>query len=417
MAGTDFDIRLKKEARTSLQAFRNQSLLRRKFGDDAVRLYDMIDSSRSVSSILAELHMSEGKFVEILEFMNNNGMVSAAPAGEEPAGSASGTQGEEGGAQMGEGQKKEPSVAKPLPDLSPSEPVQEAEPQEGDKTDTDSLSPLEKILYEKYGMVGVKIYNLIDGEKTAEEILRATGVSEARLVEILEFMDEQGIIKLEKPETAEEAAEKEEEKKEPGREPRFKPLTEEEPEEKPYIAQLPPKKEEEKNEEEEAEKEVTLVDVPMMEKLSLSNQAVLLAELAVKFGPTARQLVNLVDGKRDFVELALATGLSFFEVDGVMAYFGKKGFVSFSQLSRDDIKKKYGEDGFAIYKRYGREGLLLYEMIGKEASLRDIISKSRLEPDHAVEIFLFIHKVLGLDLPLDKDEIYRQIGMRKPAAS
>src|SRR3989338_6450009 len=298
--------------------------------------------------------------------MNNNGMGSAVPAGEG------------GTVPTGEGQEKKPATAKPISSAPPGEP--EPEISEGDKTDPDMLYPLEKILYEKYGMVGVKIYNLIDVEKTAEEILRATGVSEARLVEILEFMDEQGIIKLEKPETAEEA-------------------------------------EEEKNEEEEAEKEVTLVDVPMMEKLSLSNQAVLLAELAVKFGPTARQLVNLVDGKRDFVELALATGLSFFEVDGVMAYFGKKGFVSFSQLSRDDIKKKYGEDGFAIYKRYGREGLLLYEMIGKEASLRDIISKSRLEPDHAVEIFLFIHKVLGLDLPLDRDEIYRQIGMRKPSIS
>ena len=402
MAGTDFDIRLKKEARTSLQAFRNQSLLRRKFGDDAVRLYDMIDSSRSVSSILAELHMSEGKFVEILEFMNNNGMVSAVPAGEG------------GTVPTGEGQEKKPATAKPISSAPPGEP--EPEISEGDKTDPDMLSPLEKILYEKYGMVGVKIYNLIDGEKTAEEILKATGVSEARLVEILEFMDEQGIIKLEKPESAEEAAEKEEEKKEPGREPRFKPMLEEGPEEKPYIAPPPPQKEEEK-EEEEPEKEVTLVDVPMMEKLSLSNQAVLLAELAVKFGPAARQLVNLVDGKRDFVELALATGLSFFEVDGVMAYFGKKGFVSFSQLSRDDIKRKYGEDGFAIYKRYGREGILLYEMIGKEASLKDIIAKSRLEPDHAVEIFLFIHKVLGLDLPLDRDEIYRQIGMRKPSIS
>lgn len=386
MAGTDFDIRLKKEARTSLQTFRNQSLLRRKFGDDAVRLYDMIDSSRSVSSILAELRMSEGKFVEILEFMNNNGMVSAVPAGEEGKPSA-------------------------VPPISAAPPPSEPEMSEGDKTDSDMLSPLEKILYDKYGMVSVKIYNLIDGEKTAEEILHATGVSEARLVEILEFMDEQGIIKLEKPGSEKEA--EEEEKKEPGREPRFKPMLEEEPEEKPYVAPPPPKKDEDK----EAEKEVTLVDVPQMEPLSITRRAVLFAELAVKFGQSARTLMTLVDGKRDFVELALATGLSFFEVDGVMAYFGKKGFVSFYQLSRDDIKRKYGEDGFAIYKRYGREGLLLYEMIGKEASLKDIISKSRLEPDHAVEIFLFIHKVLGLELPLDKDEIYRQIGMRKPAGA
>ena len=408
MAGSDFDIRLRKEAKTSLQSFRNQSLLRRKFGDDAVKLYDMIDSTRSVAEILAQLHMSEGKFVEILEFMNNNGMVSAAPEGEqEPASSLY---------KAPSGEKNEPAPLRSP--IKPAE-ISPKEKREEEATDVETLSPLEKILYDKYGIVGVKIYNLIDGEKTAEEILKSTGVSEAQLVEILEFMDEQGIIKLEKPSPEAEEAEAAE-KKEAGREPRFKPLTEEEPEEKPYVAPPPPSKKEEelkKEEEAEAERAVTLVDVPQFEPLTISQKAVLFGELRVKFGKAARQLVDLVDGKRDFVELALGTGLSFFEVDGVMAYFGKKGMLSFKQLTRDDIKKKYGEDGFAIYKRYGREGLLLYEMIGKEASLKDIISKSRLEPDKAVEIFLFIHKVLGLDIPLDRDEIYRQIGMRKPAGA
>ncbi len=35
---SDFDIVLKREARTSLQEFKNQSLLRRRFGEDAVKL-------------------------------------------------------------------------------------------------------------------------------------------------------------------------------------------------------------------------------------------------------------------------------------------------------------------------------------------------------------------------------------------
>ena len=114
-----------------------------------------------------------------------------------------------------------------------------------------------------------------------------------------------------------------------------------------------------------------------------------------------------------FVDLSLATGLSFFDIDAILAYFGKKGFVNFRQLAREEIKKKYGEDGFAIYKRFGREGLLLYEMIGKEASLKDIIIKSRVDPERAIDIFMFIHKVLGLDVPLDRDLIYRQIGLKK----
>jgi hypothetical protein len=96
-----------------------------------------------------------------------------------------------------------------------------------------------------------------------------------------------------------------------------------------------------------------------------------------------------------------------------MAHFGKKGYVTFRQLDRNEIRKRYGDDGFSIFKKFGRDGLLLYEMIGKEASLKDIIMKSKLDPDRAIDIFLFIHKVLGLDIPLDRDVIYRQLGMKK----
>ena len=209
MAGSDFDIRLKKEAKTSLQAFRNQSLLRRKFGDDAVKLYDMIDSTRTVSEILAQLHMGEGKFVEILEFMNNNGMVSAVQAGEEGAAQPSGSAGgiysqpsdEDSTPQEGaEGAMGEEMAIKGSDETGAIKPMEPGKPsgKTDAKMDVETLSPLEKILYDKYGAVGVKIYNLIDGEKTAEEILKVTAVTEAKLVEILEFMDEQGHHKARK---------------------------------------------------------------------------------------------------------------------------------------------------------------------------------------------------------------------------
>lgn len=288
--------------------------------------------------------------------------------------------------------------------------------------DVGLLSPLEKVLYEKHGELGVQIYNLIDGEKTAEEILKQTGVSESKLVEILEFMDEQGIIKLEKPPSSEPEPSDDkaqdasyEKKPEPAREPRFKPIIEEEPEEKPFVApKAPPKAPNpQKEEEEEADELLVPVDVPAMAKLSLTQQAVLFAELATRFGKSAQELVKHIDGKRDFVELSLSCGLSFFDIDTILAYFGKKGFVTFRQLTRDEIKKRYGEDGFAIFKRYGRDGLLLYEMIGKEASMKDIIVKSKLDPNRAIDIFVFIHKALGLDIPLEKNIIYRQLGLKK----
>lgn len=61
------------------------------------------------------------------------------------------------------------------------------------------LSPVQKIIYHKYGDVGIRVYLLIDGQKTAEEIMQKTGLKEAQLVEMLDFMDEQGIIKLDYP--------------------------------------------------------------------------------------------------------------------------------------------------------------------------------------------------------------------------
>lgn len=413
MAHPDFDVRLKREARTSLSAYRDSSLLRKKFGEPAVKLYNMVDSRLTVAELMEKLGLDEERFAEILEFMNNNAMVSVVPPSPGPPQGRGGREDspDEGGESAGDSPEPGEEGAG-WPSSAPAGPGGERP----------LLSPLEKVIYEKYGQVGVRIYNMIDGEKTAEEILRQTGVSEAKLVEILEFMDERGIIKLEKPphaenDDAEEPKGGAEDKSDLPQEPRFKPMIEEEPEEKPFVPPKPaekqPEAKDEKGTEPEVAEDMVMVDVPQMEKLTLMQRASMFAELATKFGKHGRVLMDLVDGKRDFVDLSLATGLSFFDIDSVMAYFGKKGFLSFRQLVREEIKKKYGEDGFAIYKRYGRDGLLLYEMIGKEPSLKDIISKSRIEVDRAIDILVFIHSVLGLDVPIDRNLLYRQLGMRK----
>ncbi len=485
MAEEDFEMRLTRGAKTSLQTFKDQSLLRRRFGDDAVRLYNSCEGTKTALQLMDELGMSEEAFVSILEYMNNNGMVSVSqgpaskitppqlsrispPAispsaaysppsqstfartppipprkserqgmeeeglGGKPAAGdeeieekedESGEAGEGIGPSRGKSARFERGIGGNSPaderekDFSP-----RASQEEKKEADVSLMSPLEKVLYEKHGELGVQIYNLIDGEKTAEEILRQTGVSESKLVEILEFMDEQGIIKLEKPPSSEPEPSDEtpeeppaEKKPEPAREPRFKPIIEEDPEEKPFVAPKAPPKvpNQQKEEEEEADELLVPVDVPAMAKLSLTQQAVLFAELATRFGKSAQELVKHIDGKHDFVELSLSCSLSFFDIDTILAYFGKKGFVTFRQLTRDEIKKRYGEDGFAIFKRYGRDGLLLYEMIGKEASMKDIIVKSKLDPNRAIDIFVFIHKALGLDIPLEKNIIYRQLGLKK----
>jgi len=58
------------------------------------------------------------------------------------------------------------------------------------------LSPAEKEIWNKFGEAGLLIYKLIDGQKTAKEILRNTALEESKLIEILDFMDERGMINL-----------------------------------------------------------------------------------------------------------------------------------------------------------------------------------------------------------------------------
>ncbi len=259
-----------------------------------------------------------------------------------------------------------------------------------------SLSPLEKLIYSKYGETGILVYGLIDGQKTAEEIMMETGISEVKLVEILEFMDSQGIIKLERP--AEEPM-----PPEPGKEERqMSPMLEEkeladQPEElsDPLLGIVP-------------------VDIAVPNEGNILQKVEVNALLTFKYGKIGPQVLSLIDGKRDFIDMAVAAKLSLPEVDSVMGFVGAHNLATFHPLSREEVKKKYGEDGFAIYKKFGRDGLLLYGLVGREGSLRDIIVSSKVDPEKAVEIFMFIHSVLGLDLPLDREMLHKQLGIKKP---
>lgn len=134
--------------------------------------------------------------------------------GEEPAAGETGT--EEAPAEEappeGEEQPSEeaPSEEAPPEEEAPSEGVETPkeeeeisisafEEEEKPGAGAEELSPVEKIIFEKYGDVGLRAYSLIDGQRTAEEIMRETGLTESKLVEMLDFMDEQGIIKLDYP--------------------------------------------------------------------------------------------------------------------------------------------------------------------------------------------------------------------------
>ena len=58
------------------------------------------------------------------------------------------------------------------------------------------LNPVEKIISDKYGDLGLEIFGFVDGQKTAKKIVSYAGCTESKLIEILDFMDERGMIKL-----------------------------------------------------------------------------------------------------------------------------------------------------------------------------------------------------------------------------
>ena len=276
---------------------------------------------------------------------------------------------------------------------------------------TSALSPLEKKIFQKYGALGVDVYNLIDGQKTAEEIMLQTKISEVKLVEILEFLENEGIIKLEKPANAGKVqapagmGEKEERIKTgahgmEGEGGKFSPMVDETP--------LSGESSVMRTEEEVGG---IPIDVPMKAKMNFMQEAGMQAGLIAKFKANGTNTYKLLGSGKDIVEMALQMRASLDELDGIFTFLGEKKAALFKKLSREEARGKYGDDGLAVYKKFGREGVLVYELIGREKTLTDVVIRSRVPPKRAVEILLFVHKVLGLEIPLNADLLYKQLGI------
>ena len=538
----DYDIFISRLESGPLDRFKNQNLLLKKFGEEGLKVYNALEEPAQAKTLMESTGIKEERFVSILEFMEENGIIAVSdkpPAGAEAAAQASAAQEEpeeegpsakkqpakkqgkasqkknaggeeagdgmlikpvgiepeegteeisEGGAaqedetapetredkaseESGEGEgikdeiedvgagkdsekaehegEKDESAVPEIKDVGeeegqgredmrggirgPDENRAAAE-EEGKKQDAEEklskedeqarekLSPIERIIFNKYGSTGVLVYKLIDGEKTAEEIMLETGLSEVKLVEILEFLESQGIIKLEKPIASEAPASAPSQgagepqpvsgnqapegatipgavpaQEEP--EPSFRPMIEEKGDsiEAPPGTGLFP--------------DIIPIDIPMPAPLNPISAASVRASLFLKFKNAGITAYSMLDGKKDVIKIALESRRSLGEIDQILALLGAKKAVYFKPMTKDEIKAAYGEDALSVYRKYGREGVLIYDLIGKEQSLRDIVLRSRVEPHHAVEILLFIHSILGVDMPLSRDILYKQLGI------
>jgi len=395
---------LKRNEQGPLDKFRNESMIYKQFGDEGVRVYSTITKGSKARDLLGELGMNEGRLIELLEFMDSHGLITIQHAGAatQPAEAQRKAEAAREITQEIAQREKElpttpklPAPAAPLAPATTAAPVAPsalpkaaaplaAKPAAKEPMPV-SLSPLEKTIYKKFGRLGLKVYNLIDGEKTAEEILEDTGIGEVKLVEILEFMDKEGIIKLEKP--------GEEKPKTEKMKPRFEPLHEEKHEV-----------------EERLSPDAIPIDLPKMQSLGLFKNLLLKAELAVRYPSYGLKVYSRIDGKQDVVELARDLNLPLDSIDNVLAFLGKRGGALMKAFKPKDVRVKYGDDGLAIYRKYGRDGMLLYELIGKEDSIREIVLKSKMDKRLAIDIFIYIHKILGMELPIDKRALLRQLG-------
>lgn len=281
---------------------------------------------------------------------------------------------------------------------------EDEEPEAPAEDDGDELSPVEKIIKEKYGDVGTKVYALIDGQRTAEEIMKETGITEAKLVEILDFMDKEGIIKLEYPKKKKEKASFSEEKGEAGPSVRendgdgggeFAPIIDE-------------KTALDKGEMREAGSQI---EVPVRIGTDIVKSIQIKAKMQLKFGKDGARVLDKIDGKKDDIEIALGLGMPLYAMKGMLDYLMGEQALLMKPMQREAVRKKYGDDAYAVYKKYGKEGVMLYELIGKEMTIKqmaDLITKDRKK---VVDMFLFVHQLLGIDLPIDKEILYRQLGV------
>ncbi len=456
MAQTDFII--KKLEKGPLQRFKNSNLLMKKFGELGLQIYRVITGKRTTEELRRDLDIEKENFDAIIEYMKEAGMVELVPAGtsteeekpqkeraeiEEPRTSTAKTPEadlfiEPADAQsMGdeEEQKPAPQAKKrrieeePAPDLrleiepelTPDEAVEEAadtsdeppppdpseeqtpseepvfeqadesvdlgseEPEEPREEST--LNTAERMIKERFGELGLKVYALIDGTRTTQEIMDETGVSDTKLVEILNFLEERGIIKMEERDRSAAAtqpsAAKEEELGDV--------LAPDED-----IAGVDPRG-------------FPTIDIPIKSNVDIVRTIKIKADVLLKFGDRGTRVFESIDGKRDVLDISLIHNMALYELFDIINFLFARGAIILKPLKRLDIKRKYGDAGFSVYKKYGRDGVLLYELIDKNLSIKQMADRVTKDKDRFLELFLFIRKVLNIEIPIDKEVLMKQL--------
>ena len=251
-------------------------------------------------------------------------------------------------------------------------------------------SSIEKIITDKYGAIGMTVYTLIDGEKSAEEIMSETGLTESRLIEILDFFEDKGIIKLEYP--GKKNVSDNPTKSEGGAEldGSFNPMIDD--------STTP-----------STPKGMSTIDVPVVLPLDIVKSVQLKAKIMLEFGNRGSSLFEAMNGKRNIIDITLDMHSTLMFVEKVLNFLMSNNVIIMKPMLRDDIKSKFGSDAYKVYKRFGRDGVLLYELIGKDLSIKQMMKKVTIDKDKFIDMFVFIHNVLGVPIPVEKDILRKKL--------
>ncbi|MFA5108107.1 MAG: hypothetical protein WC492_01075 [Candidatus Micrarchaeia archaeon] len=423
-----------------IDKFRNKSRLLKEFGPNAVRIYNAFDSTKSAMQIQSILSIESAEFSKVMDFLLENSMIEpsefanarGAPESDSESESDSDTNSFSSDESEGEGIVARQSTSAQYSSRSSSRPPSASSEDFGGAQG--NLTNMEQMIFDQFGDIGLRVYALIDGEKTAEQILNETGISETMLVQILEFMNQKGIIKLEKPPASRAPPPRQEissQRKWGANEGRqnfpseqgagssststpasrgYPQVKSRKSEDEDGVGFKPMVESDQSDSHVEISPDLIPVDVPVIPgNLSLIGRAKMSAILSLKFGKAGNELISHIDGVKDFVQISTETGLALSDLDIMLGELGKQSIVQFRPLAREEIAHRYGDDGLSVYKKYGRDGLLIYYLIGKSNSIHDIIAKSKVEVERAIEIIIFVHKMLGLDIPLDRDMLYRYV--------
>jgi len=373
------------------EKYRKQKEIFEKFGPEGMKLYSMFTFETTIENAIQMTKMDEEKARKIIEYLINEDLIETSFNGVESKKRLEKVEDEEEESVDLEEEINEEEIEDENYNFTNIKIYNEEEVEEEEEQEVETKTQVyERKLRDEFGDKGVKIYRLIDGRKNAEQIMKEVGVDEDTIIKVFEFMEKEGMIKLEHPSSSKPSEEEEKENKEQTKK-KMEPISDMSTSSTKKIIiddRIP-------------------IDVPIIKKMSLPDKMALEAKLLARFGAKSLRINTKMNDEKDVVGLAIEMAISLDDLDEILYSISNAGGCTFATLSNEDIKRRYGDEAFELYELFGRDGIMLYELIGK-MNIMEIIKFTKIEPRKAASIIYKANLLLGID-DIDEETIYKSI--------